>query len=40
MEDLLSSLLYRFQGGNNKLCAIEVMELLQKLRNEWVVNVK
>jgi len=40
MEDLLPSLLYRFQGGNNKLYAIEVMELLQKLRKEWTDSVK
>lgn len=40
MEDLLPSLLYRFQGGNNKLYAIEIMELLQKLHKEWTDNVK
>ena len=40
MEDLLPSLLYRFQGGNNKLYAIEIMELLQKLHREWVDPVK
>jgi hypothetical protein len=40
MEDLLPSLLYRFQGGNNKLYAIEVTELLQKLHKEWIGDVK
>ncbi|KAF9784431.1 hypothetical protein BJ322DRAFT_1109142 [Thelephora terrestris] len=40
MEDLLPSLPYRFQGGNNKLYTIEVMELLQKLHKEWTDNVK
>lgn len=40
MEDLLPSLLYRFQGGKNKLYAIEMMELLQKLNKEWTESVK
>ena len=40
MEDLLPSLLYRFQGGNNKLYVVEVTELLQKLHKEWTVDVK
>jgi len=40
MEDLLPSLLYRFQGGNNKLYVIEVTELLQKLHKEWIGDVK
>ena len=40
MEDMLPSLLYRFQGGSNKLYAIEVMELLQRLNNEWIESVK
>ena len=40
MEDLLPSLLYRFQGGSNKLYAVEVMELLQKLHKEWTEDVK
>ena len=40
MEDLLPSLLYRFQGGNNKLYVVEVMELLQKLHKEWIDDVK
>lgn len=40
MEDLLPSLLYRFQGGNNKLYALEVTELLQKLHKEWTNEVK
>jgi hypothetical protein len=40
MEDLLSSLLYCFQGGNNKLYVIEVLELLQKLRKEQTEDVK
>jgi len=40
MEDLLPSLLYRFQGGNNKLYVIEVTELLQKLQKEWIGDVK
>jgi len=40
MEDLLPSLLYRFQGGNNKLYVIEVMELLQKLHREWIHEVR
>ena len=40
MEDLLPSLLYRFQGGNNKLYAIEIAELLQKLHKEWTTDVK
>lgn len=40
MEDLLPSLLYRFQGGNNKLYAIEIMELLQKLNKEWIESVR
>jgi hypothetical protein len=40
MEDLLPSLLYRFQGGDNKLYAIEVAELLQKLNKEWIGDVK
>jgi hypothetical protein len=40
MEDLLPSLLYRFQGGNNKLYTIEVTELFQKLHKEWTDDVK
>ena len=40
MEDLLPRLLYRFQGGNNKLYVIEVTELLQKLHKEWPSDVK
>ena len=40
MEDMLPSLLYRFQGGNNRLYAIEVTELLQKLHKEWMIDVK
>lgn len=40
MEDMLPSLLYRFQGGNNKLYVIEVTELLQKLHKEWIDDVK
>lgn len=40
MEDLLPGLLYRFQGGNNKLYVIEVLELLQKLHKEWTDDVK
>jgi hypothetical protein len=40
MEDLLPGLLYRFQGGNNKLYVIEVTELLQKLQKEWLDSVK
>ena len=40
MEDLLPSLLYRFQGGNNKLYVVEVTELLQKLHKEWTIDVK
>ena len=40
MEDLLPSLLYRFQGGSNKLYVIEIMELLQKLHKEWTSDVK
>jgi hypothetical protein len=40
MEDLLPSLLYRFQGGSNKLYAVEVTELLQKLHKEWTEDVK
>ena len=40
MEDLLPALLYRFQGGNNKLYVLEVLELLQKLHKEWIDDVK
>jgi hypothetical protein len=40
MEDLLPGLLYRFQGGNNKLYVVEVTELLQKLHKEWISDVK
>jgi hypothetical protein len=40
MEDLLPSLLYRFQGGNNKLYVVEVTELLQKLHKEWTSDVR
>ena len=40
MEDMLPSLLYRFQGGNNKLYVIEVTELLQKLHKEWTDDMK
>jgi hypothetical protein len=40
MEDLLPSLLYRFQGGSNKLYAIEIMELLQRLNKEWTESIK
>ena len=40
MEDLLPSLLYCFQGGNNKLYVIEVMEPLQKLHREWICEVR
>ena len=40
MEDLLPSLLYRFQGGNNKLYVVEVTELFQKLHKEWTDDVK
>ena len=40
MEDMLPSLFYRFQGGDNKLYVLEVMGLLQKLHKEWTEDVK
>lgn len=40
MEDLLPSLLYRFQDGGNKLYTIEIMKLLQKLHKEWPESEK
>ncbi|KAL1945287.1 hypothetical protein VTO73DRAFT_2138 [Trametes versicolor] len=35
MEDLLPTLLFRFIGGGNHKYAVEVLELLHKLRREW-----
>lgn len=35
MEDLLPLMLFRFLGGGNHKYATEIMELLQKLRQEW-----
>lgn len=35
MEDLLPTLLFRFVGGGNHKYAVEVLELIHKLRHEW-----
>ncbi|KAI0708348.1 hypothetical protein C8Q76DRAFT_814709 [Earliella scabrosa] len=35
MEDLLPTLLFRFAGGGNHKYALEILELIQKLRHEW-----
>ncbi|EIW55822.1 uncharacterized protein TRAVEDRAFT_129435 [Trametes versicolor FP-101664 SS1] len=35
MEDLLPTLLFRFIGGGNHKYAVEILELLHKLRREW-----
>ncbi|OJT15551.1 hypothetical protein TRAPUB_6526 [Trametes pubescens] len=35
MEDLLPTMLYRFLGGGNHKYAVEILELLHKLRAEW-----
>ncbi|KAH9847961.1 hypothetical protein C2E23DRAFT_871531 [Lenzites betulinus] len=35
MEDLLPTMLFRFAGGGNHKYAVEVLELLHKLRSEW-----
>jgi hypothetical protein len=35
MEQLLPQLLYRFVGGGNSKCAIEVLELMEGLYVEW-----
>ncbi|CDO73373.1 hypothetical protein BN946_scf185013.g6 [Trametes cinnabarina] len=35
MEDLLPTLLYHFLGGGNHKYAVEILELLHKLREEW-----
>ena len=35
MEDLLPTLLFRFAGGGNHKYAVEIMELIHKLRVEW-----
>lgn len=35
MEDLLPTLLFRFAGGSNHKYAVEIMELIQKLKSEW-----
>ncbi|KAH9852593.1 hypothetical protein C2E23DRAFT_868457 [Lenzites betulinus] len=35
MEDLLPTMLFRFAGGGNHKYAVEVLELLHKLRREW-----
>ncbi|KAF9537692.1 hypothetical protein CPC08DRAFT_808667 [Agrocybe pediades] len=40
MEDLLPVLLFRFAGGGNSKYAIEILELLQGLHQEWPDGVK
>jgi hypothetical protein len=39
MEDLLPILLFRFAGGGNPKYTIEILELLQGLRQEWPDDV-
>lgn len=40
MEDLLPTLLFRFAGGGNSKYTIEVLELLQGLRQEWPEDIR
>ncbi|KAF9242900.1 hypothetical protein BU15DRAFT_60190 [Melanogaster broomeanus] len=40
MEDLLPTLLFRFAGGGNSKYTIEILELLQGLRQEWPDEVR
>lgn len=40
MEDLLPTLLFRFAGGGNHKYAIEILELIQKLKHEWPVPLR
>ncbi|KAF4587086.1 hypothetical protein EYR40_011107 [Pleurotus pulmonarius] len=40
IEDLLPTLLFRFAGGGNSKYAIEVLETLQGLRQEWTPEVR
>ncbi|KAF8153869.1 hypothetical protein B0H34DRAFT_753337 [Crassisporium funariophilum] len=40
IEDLLPTLLFRFAGGGNSKYAIEILELLQGLHQEWPKDVK
>lgn len=40
MEDMLPTLLFRFAGGENSKYTIEVLELLQGLKQEWPQDVK
>ena len=40
MEDMLPTLLFRFTGGGNLKYAIEVLELLQGLHQEWPPAVR
>ncbi|OJT05420.1 hypothetical protein TRAPUB_13205 [Trametes pubescens] len=35
MEDLLPTMLFRFAGGGNHKYAVEILELIYKLRTEW-----
>ena len=40
MEDLLATLLFRFAGGGNSKYTIEILELVQGLRQEWPEDVR
>ncbi|KIJ15179.1 hypothetical protein PAXINDRAFT_12088 [Paxillus involutus ATCC 200175] len=40
MEDLLPTLLFRFIGGGNPKYSIEILELLQGLRQEWPEEIR
>ncbi|KAI0639717.1 hypothetical protein C8Q77DRAFT_1082554 [Trametes polyzona] len=40
MEDLLPTMLFRFVGGGNHKYAVEILELLQKLRMEWPAELR
>ncbi|KAI9059966.1 hypothetical protein FKP32DRAFT_1613962 [Trametes sanguinea] len=40
MENLLPTMLFWFAGGCNPKYAIEILELLQKLRSEWPVELR
>ncbi|KAG1724660.1 hypothetical protein EDB19DRAFT_1644419 [Suillus lakei] len=39
MEDLLPTLLFRFAGGRNSKYTIEILELLQGLKQEWPADI-
>ncbi|KAJ6479073.1 hypothetical protein C8R45DRAFT_1156601 [Mycena sanguinolenta] len=40
MQDLLPTLLFRFNGGGNSKYTIEILELLQGLKCEWPEDIK